>query len=192
MLGGEIKFHLPPNYKDYFDRIKVIFGEFTHTIVPLIDGGITSLEEFKTFLERCSEEELKLRLSKAESFYDVMVLAIKEKCTVTNIDCLEKIVDHYNIENVRPHITTYKSSVDKICMEFKDNVLNVTSVSTSFKYESITFVLGWQRKDDLTLDDIKGLLRKTFGDMAYIVSFKYVLKRKLIKMTVVYLIILKI
>ena len=120
-------------------------------------------------------------MSKAESFDDVMELTIKEKCTVTNIACLEKIVDHYNIENARPHITTYKSSVDKICVEFKHDVLDVTTVSTSFKYESIMFVLEWQRTDDLTLNDIDGLLCKAFGDMANKISFKYGLKRKLIK-----------
>ena len=110
-----------------------------------------------------------------------MELTIKKKCTVTNIVCLEAIVNHYNIENARPHITTYKSSVDEICMEFKDSVLKETTVSTSFKYESMMFVLGWQRTDDLTLDDIHGLLCEAFGDIANRVSFKYGLKRKLIK-----------
>ena len=110
-----------------------------------------------------------------------MELIIKEKCTVTNISCLETIVDHYNIENARRRITTYKSSVDKICVEFKESVLELTTVSTSFKYESIMFVLGWQRTDDLTLNDINDLLSKSFGDMANKVSFKYGLKRKIIK-----------
>ena len=110
-----------------------------------------------------------------------MELIIKEKCTVTNISCLGTIVDHYNIENARRRITTYKSSVDEICVEFKESVLELTTVSTSFKYESIMFVLGWQRTDDLTLNDINDLLSKAFGDMANKVSFKYGLKRKIIK-----------
>ena len=147
--------------------------------MSVIAGGIPSLEEFKTFLGRCFEE-LKRRLSIAESFDDVMEL-IKEKCTVTNIDCLEKIVDHYNIKNARLHITTYKSTVDEICVEFKTSVLDVMKLSSSFKYESIMFVLGWQRTGDLTLNDIDGLLSKVFGDMANKVSFKYGLKRKPIK-----------
>ena len=180
MLGGEIKFHLSPDYKNYFDRIYAKFRELTHTIVHLIAGGIPSLEEFKTFLG-ISFQDLKSRLSIAESFNDVMVLTIKEKCTVTKIACLETIVDHYNIENARSCITTYKSAVDEICVEFKDSVLDVTSVSTVFKCESIMFVLGWQRTDDLTLNDIDGLLQKAFGDMANKISFKYGLKRKLIK-----------
>ena len=188
MLGGEIKLHLSPHFKSYFDRIYAKFQELTHTIVSLIAGGIPSLEEFKIFLERCFEE-LKPQLSIAESFVNVMELTMKEKCNVTDIACLEKIVDHYNIENARPHITTYKSSVDEICVEFKESVLNITTVSTSFKYESIMFVLGWQRTEDLTLDDINGLLLKAFGDMANTVLYKYGLKRKLIKMTIVCLVI---
>ena len=166
------------------------FGELTCAILPVIAGGIPSLEEFKTFLDGCFEE-LKPQLSTAELFPSVMELIIEEKCTVTNIDCLETIVDHYNIENARPHITTYKSAVDKICVEFKHDVLNVTKVSTSFKYESIVFVLEWQRTDDLTLNDIHGLLWKAFGDMANRVLFKYGLKRKLIKITITCLVILR-
>ena len=179
MLDGQITLHLSPNYKKYFERIIADFRELVRAIVPLIAGGVPSLEEFKTFLERCFEE-LKPQLSIVESFVDVIKLTIKEKCTVTNIACLEKIVDYYNIENARPHITTYKSAIDEICVEFKDSILGITTVST-FKYESIMFVLGWQRTDDLTLNDIYGLLSKAFGDVASRISFKYRLKRKLIK-----------
>ena len=113
-------------------------------------------------------------------------MLIKKQCTITNITCLETIVDHYNIENVRHHITAYKSAVYEICEKFKHRVLgseNVTIVSTSFKYESITFVIEWQQTDDLTLDDINGLLWKVFGDMAKKILPKYGLKRKLIKMS---------
>ena len=183
MLDGEINLHLSPHFKSYFDRIYAKFQELTHTIVPLIAGGIPSLEEFKIYLERCFEE-LNPQLSIAESFANVMELTMKEKCNVTDIDCLEKIVDHYNIENARDHFKTYRSSVDKICVEFKDSVLELTTVSTSFKYESIMFVLGWQRTEDLTHNDINGLLSKAFGDMANIVLYKYGMKRKLIKMTI--------
>ena len=179
-LGGEIYLHLSSHYKKYFDQIKAKFRELTHTIVPLIAGGIPSLEEFKTFLVT-RFKKLKPQLSIAKSFTNVMELTIKEKCTVTNIDCLETIVDKYDIEKARLHITTYKSAVNKICVEFKHDVLEVTTVSTSFKYESIMFVLEWQRTDDLTVDDIDALLWKAFGDMANRVSFKYVLKRKLIR-----------
>ena len=116
------------------------------------------------------------------STFDDIIELIKKKCTITNIACFETIVDHYNIENVRPYITAYKSAVDEICVKFKHNVLeneNKMTISTSFKYESITFVLGWQQRDNLTLDS---LLWKAFGDMAKKIVPKYGLKRKVIKM----------
>ena len=179
-LGGEIKLHLSPDYEIYFDQIKAKFEELTHAILPRIAGGIPSLGELKTFLGRCFEE-LEPQLSVTKSFPKVMELTIKEKCTVTDIACLEKIVDHYNIKNARPHITTYNSAVYEICMEFKDRVLDVTTVSTAFKYQSIMFVLGWQQTDNLTHNAIDGLLSKAFGHMANKVSFHYGLKRKRIK-----------
>ena len=121
-----------------------------------------------------------------------MELTIKENCTVTNIACLETIVHHYKIEKAKPHIATYKSSVDEICTNFKYSVFDVTIISSSSKYESIMFVLGWQRTDDLTLNDIDGLLWKAFGDMTNRISFKHGLKRKLIRMTIICLIIMTI
>ena len=95
---------------------------------------------------------------------------------------METIVDNYNIEDVRSHITIYKSAVDEICDKFKCNVLkkmNITTMSTYLKYESITFVLEWQQTDDLTLNDINNLLQKAFGDMTSKILFKYGLKSKL-------------
>ena len=164
-------------------------GELTDTIVPLIGGGIPSLEEVKTVLGTCFHE-LKPHLLTAESLDDVIEL-IKKKCTISDITCLETIVDHYNIESVRHHITDYKSAVDDICVKFRCNVLE-KNISTSFKYESITFVLEWQQTDDLTLDgDIDGLLQKSFGDMTKKILSKYELKRKPIIMTTS-LVILKI
>ena len=51
MLGSEIKLHLTPDYKNYFERIIANFRELTHTIVPLIAGGVPSMKISKLFLE---------------------------------------------------------------------------------------------------------------------------------------------
>ena len=182
MLGRKIKLHLSSAYKYHFDKIKAKFEELTHTIVPLIARGIPSLEDVKMFLVK-HFNKLAPQLYIVESFEDVMT-TMKESCTVINIACFEAIVDHYNIENVRSHITTYKSAVDEICEEFRRDVVvkkNLITGSSSFlKYEEIVFVLGWHRMDDLTFDDIDGLLRKGFENMAKRILFKYGPKRKLV------------
>ena len=182
MLGRKIKLHLSSAYKYHFDQIKTKFEELTQTIVPLIAGGIPSLEDVKMLLVK-HFSTLAPQLYLAESFDDVMT-AMKEKYTIINVACFETIVDHYKIENAKSHITTYKSRVDKICEEFRQDVLvkkNLMTDSLSFlKYEEIVFVLGWHRMNDLTFDDVDGLLRKGFEDMAKGILFKYGPKRKLL------------
>ena len=39
---------------------------------------------------------------------------VEEKCTVVNIGYLETIINHYNVEEAKVHITTYKSEVDEL------------------------------------------------------------------------------
>ena len=157
----------------------------THAIVPLIAGGIPSLDDVKMFLVE-HFNNLAPQLYLAESFDDVMT-TMKDSLTVINVTCFEVIADHYKIEDAITRIVTYKSTVDEICEEFRRNVVekeNLTTDSLSiFKYEEIVFVLGWHRMDDdLTFDDIDGLLRKGFGDMTEGIWFKYGSKRKLLKM----------
>ena len=180
MLGRKIKLHLSSAYKYHFDKIKAKFEELTHTIVPLIARGIPSLDDVKIFLVK-HFNKLAPQLYIIESFDDVMT-TMKESCTVINIGCFEAIVDHYNIENARSHITTYKSAIDEICEEFRRDVVVkknlITDRSFFLKYKEIVFVLGWHRMDDLTFDDIDGLLRKGFEDIAKGILFKYGPKRK--------------
>ena len=181
ILGRKIKLHLSSAYKYHFDQIKAKFEELSRTIVPLIARGIPSLEDVKMLLVK-HYNKLAPQLYLAESFDDVMT-AMKESCTVVNISCFEAIVDHYKIENAQSHITTYQSGVNEICEGFRRDVLvkkNLMTDSLSFlKYEEIVFVLGWHRMDDLTFDDIDGLLQKGFEDMAKGILFKYGPKRKL-------------
>lgn len=127
--------HLSPTYEYNFDQMRAKVGNLIHSVAPLIKSVVMSsssssdtslqellsspLEEFQTYLRRCFPE-LRPQLSIARSFDDVIDI-VKEKCTVINVACLEIIVDHYNIEEAKVHITTYKLEVDKFC-EAKLNV----------------------------------------------------------------------
>ena len=112
--------------------------------------------------------ELKPQLSIAESFNDIMYI-VREKCTTINIVHLEGIVDHFNIEEAKVLITTYKSEVDKLCKEIKVRVCEnedfMTGSSSLLKCETIEFVIEW-RTDEHTLEEIRKLLWKAFGNMA--------------------------
>ena len=195
VVGHVAELYLSPTYQDNFDEIRAKFGTLLHKITPLVKFAImssncspeisslespslqahSSLEELKKFLGRCFRE-LKPQLSVAESFDDVMEV-VEEKCTVINIRCLETIIDHYNVEGAKVHITTYKSEVDKLCEEIKLSVCQkenfLAGPSSLLKCETIKFVLEWET-DKHTFNEIKELLWKAFGKMAKRVLVKHI------------------
>ena len=147
--------------------MRVTFGNLIHAVAPLIEAGIPSLEELKTYLRRCFRE-LRPQLSVAKSFDDIMDL-VQDTCTIINICCLEAIIDQYNITEAKHHIETFKTEVDAFCEKVKLSIccnqnLKIAS-SCHLIYETIEFVLEWE-PDNYTLNGIRGLLAKAFGNMA--------------------------
>ena len=140
-----------------------------------LEVPLPKLEKLKKYLGRCFRE-LKPQLSLAESFDDVMEV-VKEKCTVVNIGYLETIINHYNVEEAKVHITTYKSEVDKLCEEIKLSVYQkenfMTGPSSLLKCETIKFVLEWET-DKHTFNEIRELLWKAFGKMDKRVLVKHI------------------
>ena len=87
-----------------------------------------------------------------------------------NIACLEGIVKRYHIKTAESHITTYKEKIETFCGEIKLSVCKsaklIINPSCFLKCEKVEFVLEWNTDDEHTLDEIRGLLWKAFGDMA--------------------------
>ena len=171
--------HLSPTFQHAFDEMRGKFGEFFHTVVPLIKSAVlppssfmfarkaSLLKEFRKFLGRCFRE-LKPQLSISKSFDDIMEI-VEERCTIINIVCLKTIINHYNIEKAKTCAEAYQLEVDKFCENVKISVCEskdfTTSPSSLLKCESIEFVLEW-RTDEHSLKEIEELLWKAFGSMA--------------------------
>ena len=158
---------LQPTYQYDFDQMRVAFGKLIHTVAPLIEAGIPSLKELKTYLRRCFRE-LKPQLSLAESFDDVMEL-VEDKCTIINVYCLEAIVDEYNIKTASKYIVEFKLAIDAFCEKVKLKVCckeSFKQVSSTHQLicETIEFVLEW-KTDEHSLNDIRELLAKAFEDL---------------------------
>ena len=149
--------------------------EVTTLEVASLEVPLPKLEKLKKYLGTCFRE-LKPQLSIAKSFDDVMEVVI-EKCTVVNIGYLETIINHYNVEEAKVHIATYKSEVDTLCEEIKLSVCQnenfMTGPSSLLKCETIKFVLEWET-DKHTFNEIKELLWKAFGTMAKRVLVKHI------------------
>ena len=189
---------MSPTYQDNFVRIRGKFGILIDIVAPLIKSSVMALppsnspeistlevssmevplpkvEKLKKFLGRCFRE-LKPQLSLAKSFDDVMEV-VEEKCTVVNTGYLETIINHYNVEEAKVHITTYKSELDKLCEEIKLSVCQkenfMTGPSSLLKCETIKFVLEWET-DKHTFNEIRELLWKAFGKIAKRVLVKQI------------------
>ena len=170
-------------------RIKL--GNLFHNVAPLIKSAVTnssepslpqqefsfSLKDFKKYLKRCFRE-LKPQLSVAKSFDDIMEI-VEEKCTIINIACLEAVINHYDIKDAKPHITDYKSAVEKFCEEVKLNVCESQNFfigsSSLLKCETVEFVMEWEA-DEYCLSQIRVLLQKAFQDMAKKVQVRVIKK----------------
>ena len=155
--------------------MKPIFNTLIDTITPLIIKSIPSIKDLKCSLQRYFTE-LKPQLSIAESFDDVIV-AVQNKFTIINVTCFEAIVEHYNIEEAKCHITAYKLALNKFfekvkVNEFKNGQL-FQSLPSLLKCETIVFVLEW-RDNDYSLEMIRVLLRKAFQKMAKRVQIRVI------------------
>lgn len=186
--------HLSPTFQHAFDEMRGKFGQFFHTVVPLIKSAVlpsslfsrkaSSLKELRKFLGRCFRE-LKPRLSLSKSFDDIMEI-VEEKCTIINIVCLETIINHYNIEKAKMYAKAYQLEVDKFCENVKISICEsrdfTTGPSSLLKCETIEFVLEW-KADEHSLKEIEELLWKAFESMAKRVLVKQAKKGNSITVT---------
>ena len=129
--------------------MKPIFDTLIDTITPLIIKSIPSIKDLKCSLQRYFTE-LKPQLSIAESFDDV-IDTVQSKLTIINVTCFEAIVEHYNIEEAKCHITAYKLALDKFfeevkLIEFKNELL-FHKFPSLLKCETIVFALEWRGND---------------------------------------------
>ena len=163
-----LRINLQPYLQYDFDQMKVAFGNLIEAVAPLISAGIPSSEDLKKYLGRCFRD-LKPKLAIAETF-DAIIEAIQDRCSLINIDCLEVVVNHYNINEALPHISAFKLKVDDFCEQVKVDVccsqsFSVSSSSHHLICETIEFVVDWD-VDKYTLSDIRSLLSEAFKDVA--------------------------
>ena len=117
----------------HFESLHQNFRNLIRTLTSLIAVKITSLNEFKSFLKRYYKE-LKPQLAHANTFVDIIPL-IEEKYNVINISCLETIVNHYDVEDAKVHITDYKMEVNTFCEKV------TLSVCYNQSFKSVSFLV---------------------------------------------------
>ena len=86
--------------------MRMYFITLFNTVAHLIEDKVPSLEDLKMYLQK-HFDELRLPLEYAESLKQFMFL-VKDKDTIIDINYIQAIVDHLDIEEVKDHIAAYK------------------------------------------------------------------------------------
>ena len=162
MLAKEI--HMNKTYESLFDAMRGKFGILRRKIIPILSNKI-SFEELKLFLIQCYSE-LKVELAGVESIDDAMTV-VEKHSNIINVAKIEAIVDCYNVTEAKKLVTEYKEEIEKFSSDMKLHLMLNKKLSThcsSLACETIKFVLDWEPSDH-SLEDIRLLLEKAFGDL---------------------------
>ena len=142
-----------------FDHINDSLGIMIFKVAPLIKAAIPSLEDLILFI-RLTRHQLRPHLSLDKSFNDVIEI-IRDSCSITNIVLLENIVSHFSVTEAHKFISTYKDGVTKFC-DKEICGIKLKEIPPLI-CDTIRFIVDWE-VDRCTLNNIKGLLQRAFGD----------------------------
>ena len=161
MLAKEI--FINKTYECCFDAMRGKFGIFRKKIIPILSKKI-NFEDLKQFLIQCYSE-LEVELAGIESIDDAMTVVIKHS-NIINVAKIETIVDCYDVTEAKELVTGYKEEIEKFSNTKLNSMLNknLSAHCSSLACETIKFVLDWE-PSDRSLEDIRLLLEKAFGDL---------------------------
>ena len=166
-----------PSQPDSFENLRQMFDRLISSIKCLIADNVSSLKDLKMYLQRYYRE-LKPQLEHANSPNDVITIIV-EKYNIINIDCLEAVIDHFEIMEAKAHISSYNAIVDKFFEETTlyaccDESFKSDLSSHLLKCETVELTLEC-KVDSYKLNDVQVLLSKLFGDIhkrVYIMEIK--------------------
>ena len=99
---------------------------------------------------------------------DEILTVVRNHCTLVNINCLEGIVERFDIKEAKAHIQTYKDFVQTFCEKTKaslclDENFKVTRTPSLLRCETAIFVLDWD-PTGYTLQDIRDIIAESVED----------------------------
>ena len=91
--------------------MRIYYGTLIKTVTRLIEAKNSSLEDLKSYILFCYSE-LRPQLDNAQTLTDIMVI-VKDKNTIIDIEYLEAFVDYFNIQEAKDHIVAYKVAIEE-------------------------------------------------------------------------------
>ena len=154
---------LSPTIASELDKLRGVYGSMFRSVMKKILKKNISLSELKLYLS-CSYNELAPEITHLESVENIMMVVDKH-CSLTNISCIEQIVNEFEVDNAVSDISTYKEKVNLFCDSTVINVCMHQSFNKYFreplKCETIKFTLDWDHAKK-HFSHINVLLKKAF------------------------------
>ena len=147
-----------------FGFIRKKFGITFCKVREAINRSPPPLDHLKCFLEDCYPH-LNSQIVHANSIDDILDV-VRDHCTLTNISCLESIVERFDIEEVKIYIQAYRDIVQSFCKEIKpflDESFKMRKSHSLLHCETAVFVLNWDPKG-CTLEDINSILAESLEE----------------------------
>ena len=145
--------------EEYREEFEAFISEYQQLCDEIIDLVINNVP-IETLKEYCrhKHQDIMWRLTDAVSLSDIM-RGIAEKCRITNITPLEKVIKRYITEEERM-IEDYQCFLDNYLLTLRARYLLGSSKDIVYA-EEIIFILDWT-PDEASFSSIKCLLHEAF------------------------------
>lgn len=158
-----IEVPISPTFQSELDKLRGVYGSMFMSVMKKIQKKNISPSKLKLYLS-CSYNELRTEIACLESVEDIMMV-VNNHCSLTNISCIEQIVNEFEVEDAVSDISTFKEKVNLFC----DNTVIYMCMHQSFnkyfrkllKCETIKFTLDWDHAEK-HLSHMNVLLKKAF------------------------------
>ena len=168
-----VEIPIPKSKSSEFSLIMISFAKMMYNVSEAIARNSPPLDKLKEFLY-CYSGGLKTKLDNCDSMQSVVQL-IQEECTLTDIELLEAVVEHFKVTEAEKYIEEYKRSLEEFCESLSVNLRLKEKFkaieASSLKSETATYVFDW-RPDEKRLQDITDILSKISDGK--LVEIKYI------------------
>ena len=150
-----------------FTLIRCKFGSAFFKVRCAINKKQIDLDAMKGLLADCFPFQKSEFTSKDLINIDAVLDVVKGKCNLIDINCLEVVVEQFDVLDAVPHIEKYKSEVEEFCQTLHtelslDETLEVVRSPQRLSHETVIFILE-RLPQNCTVGDIRDIVAKSSG-----------------------------
>ena len=172
-------------FSQEFNSMRAKFAIFFTKVRDVFNTAQLPADKLKRSLQDYNPH-LKSLLIDTNSTDDVLDI-VREKCSLIDINCLEVIVDCFNLLEAKKHIEDYKSKLNEFCDNISARLalketFEVVTTPFPLKCETIEFLLAWEFKDNQALKDaltdVDDILTVSFERLAKYVKVNVIVEEQ--------------